>query len=109
MSSFKNSVAQSIGTGATTVYTAPASTTTTLIGLSLANIITSQITVDVTLTDQSAGTTVHLIKNAPLPTGSTLVVVGGDQKVVLEESDFIQVQASDGSSVDVVLSMLEQT
>ena len=62
-----------------TVYTCPSSTQTTVIGLSVANIVTSQITVDVKL-DKGTGDDVFLIKDAPVPVGSSLVVVGGDQK-----------------------------
>lgn len=106
---FKNSLQQGVGTVNTTVYTVPASTTATLIGLSLSNIIGANITVDVTLTDTSTGVTCHLIKTAPITVGSTLVVVGGDQKIVMETTDILKVVASDAGSTDVVLSFLEST
>jgi len=105
---FKNAVsAASIGTTATTVYTVPAVTTSTVIGLSVANVTTSQIYVDVTLTDTSAAKTVYLVKGAPVPVGSSLVVVGGDQKVVLETTDYIQVKSNIASSADVMVSALQ--
>lgn len=102
-----------IGTSATTVFTCPASTESTIIGLSIANIVTSQITVDVQL-DASGRTSgaedsVYLVKDAPIPVGGTLVVVGGDQKVVLEPGDTIDVTSDTASSADVVLSHLDIT
>lgn len=106
---FKNKVTGGVGTTPTTIYSVPADTVSTLIGLSVANILTENITVEVTLTDTSESTTVHLIKNAPVPVGSTLIVCGGDQKIVLETTDQIRVKASNGTAVDVVLSMLEQS
>ena len=101
-----------IGTSAATIYTCPSSTETT-IGLSIANIVTSQVAVDVKL--NGAGRTsgavdnVHLVKAAPIPVGGSLVVVGGDQKVVLEPGDTITVESDTASSVDVVLSHLDIT
>ena len=106
---FKNSASQGVGTALTTIYTVPASTTSTLIGLSLANIIGSNITIDVTLTDTSAAVTSHLVKSAPVPVGSSLVVVGGDQKIVMETGDILKVVSSAVVSCDVILSLLETT
>jgi len=106
---FKNAVTASIGTGQTSVYTAPSATTTTVIGLTVANRSGSQITVDVAVTDTSASTTVFLVKGAAVPAGGALVPIGGDQKVVLEASDIIKVTSSAASSADVIVSVLEQT
>lgn len=102
-----------IGTSPATVLTCGASTETTIIGLSISNIITSQITVDVQL-DASTRTSgaedsVYLVKGAPIPVGGSLIVVGGDQKVVLEPGDTIKVTSSTASSADVVISHLDIT
>jgi hypothetical protein len=50
---------------------------------------------------------VYLVKAAPVPVGGSLVVVGGDQKVVLEPGDAIKVTSDTASSADVVLSHLD--
>ena len=102
-----------VGASPATIYTCPASTETTIIGLSIANIVTTQITVDVKL--NGAGRTsgavdnVYLVKAAPIPVGGSLVVVGGYQKVVLEPGDTIKVTSDTASSADVVLSHLDIT
>lgn len=106
---FKNALYADVGTSQTTVFTSPASTTSTIVGLSLANITTSNITVDVEVTDNSSGTTVYLVKNAPVVVGGSLIVVGGDQKLILEQNDTIKVTSSDATSVDVFLSMLQSS
>jgi len=106
---FKNKVYANLGTAQQDIYVTPASTTSTVIGLSLANTTVSTITVSVKLIDTSTATTVYLIKDAPLPAGSSLVVVGGDQKVVLEAADKIAAVSSLTTSVDVVMSVLEIT
>ena len=104
--SFKVSAVAGVGTTTTDAYICPSSTSTTVIGLSLANISTSQITVTAVVSIQG-GATARLVKDAPIPVGSSLVVVGGDQKVVLGAGDEIKITSSAVSSVDVVTSYLE--
>ena len=83
-------------------------TETTIIGLTCANVTTSAVTADVVHVDSSANNT-HLVKTATVPAGGSLVVVGGDQKVVLQVGDLIKVKSSAASSIDVVMSILEIT
>jgi hypothetical protein len=51
----------------------------------------------------------YLIETAVVPVGGSLVVVGGDQKVVLQASDILVAVTSAASSADVVASYLEIT
>tara|TARA_B100001939_G_C16604204_1_gene472344 strand:+ start:178 stop:507 length:330 start_codon:yes stop_codon:yes gene_type:complete len=97
-----------VGTSAATVHTGAASTETTIIGLSVANIHTAQIEVDVQL-ENNDGDNIYLIKAAPVPVGSSLVVIGGEQKVVMNASDVLKVTSNTASSADVALSILEIT
>lgn len=91
---------QSVGvTTEATVFTGPTSTETTVIGLSVANTSTSAATASVKLNSA------HLVKDAPIPVGGALVVVGGDQKVAVEAADTLKV--SSDVTVDVVTSTLE--
>lgn len=106
---FKNSVTASIGTSATDVYTAPGATTTTVIGAAVSNRVASTIAVDATVTDTSGSVTAYLVKAAPVAAGGALVLIGGDQKVVLETGDKITVTSDTAASADVVISVLEQT
>ena len=105
---FKIKTDTAVGTSAATIYTCPSATQTTIIGLSVANIVASQITVDVQL-ENNDGDNIYLVKAAPVPGGSALVVVGGDQKVVMEASDVLKVTTNTASSGDVALSILEIT
>jgi hypothetical protein len=95
-----------VGTSAATIHTGAGSTETTIIGLTIANIVTSQIEVDVQI-ENNDGDNIYLIKAAPVPVGSSLVVVGGEQKVVLNASDVLKVTSNTASSADVALSILE--
>lgn len=90
-----------------TVYTTPASTTGVVIGLSLANLLSNDITVDVKVSNND-GDNVFLVKNAPVPNGGMLEVVSGN-KVILEASDSITVQSNTANSLDSTLSVMEIT
>jgi hypothetical protein len=96
-----------------TIYTGKSGTETTIIGMSIANITTSQVTVDVKIesntSDTETNANVFLIKDAPIPVGGTLVPVGGDQKIVLLNTDVLKVQSDTANSVDTTLSILEIT
>ena len=98
------------------LYTTPSNTTTVVLGLILANVHTSQVTVSVKLVSDTSGggrsatnTTTHLLKDAPIPVGSSLVVVGGEQKVVMEPGDGLEITSDTASSADALASILEIT
>ena len=106
--SFKSQVTPNIGTSgspSTVTATVTSGTTATLIGLSLANTVSSNITVSAKL-NKSGGSSAFLVKDATVLPGGALVVVGGDQKVVLEAGDTITAYASSGNSIDAVVSYL---
>lgn len=98
---FKNYTGASIGTTPSTVYTVPSSTTAVVIGCNLANRISTQLTASVQL-----GST-YIVKDVPIPAGSALSVLDG--KIIAEAADTIVVTSSDASSLDVIVSVLEQS
>lgn len=95
---------KNVGTSASAVLTAAAATQTTLIGLSFANTSSSPITVSAYITRSAVN--YYLVSGATVPVGSTLTVVGQDQKVVLNPSDVLYVISSAASSADVWSSAL---
>lgn len=106
---FKNSIQGPAGTAGLSVYTCPSATSATVIGVNVANIVTQNINVDVQITDNSAAVTKYLIKGAVIPQGSASILVGGEQKVVMEANDSITVTSDVDNSADVVISVLEIT
>jgi hypothetical protein len=106
---FRNSITGSVGIVETSVYTTPALTTATLIGLNVANVSNETIEVDVALFDTSKSVANYLTKGLVLPKGTSAVIVGGDQKVVLEESDEVRVRSNVDTSTDVIASILEMS
>ena len=107
---FKTFTAQNIDTssGKATLYTCPANTETTIIGLNIANILSVSITVTVELLDGGSPIT-HIVKDAIVPVGSSLVAVGGPQKIVMNATDVLKVYGSQANCCDAVLSVLEIT
>jgi hypothetical protein len=103
--SFRSNVAANIVTTGNTVYTCPAATQTTLIGLTLSNKSDGTVSANVAL--RRSAVDYSIISNAPILTGSTLVPIGGEQKVVLEPADEIRVIATSNNAIDVIVSLLE--
>ena len=105
---FKNRTLRAVGTSPVDVGAVVASSTeTTLIGMTLANVTSAVISVTATLNDGT--NTTHIVKDAPIPTGGSLILLGGDQKVVLMTGDKIIVTSNTASSCDVIMSFLEIT
>ena len=97
------------------LYTTPGSTTTVVLGIMVANVHSSQVTASVKLVlDTSGGgraatnTTTFLVKDAPVPVGSSLELLSGN-KVVLETTDKIQIDCSVADKVSVTMSIMEIT
>ena len=95
-----------------TLYTVPSSTTTVIIGLTLCNIHTTTVTADVQLVSDTSDTetneTVLLIKDVPIPAGSSLELLTGG-KVVVQATDIIKIDCSVTAKIDATLSILEIT
>ena len=106
---FKNAAAAATGTYEVSVYTVP-SATTTVIGLTCANVTsTSPVKVSIRVYDSSGTAHFFIVKNAEVFEGGSLVAVGGDQKLVLETGDIIKVQSDTASSIDTIVSVMEQS
>jgi len=104
---FKLKTKANVGLTTTNVYVVPGSTTTTVIGITLANISGSGINVGVGVTRASADD-IKLLKNVPISQGSTLEFMQGN-KVVLETTDTLTVSSDANNSLDVALTILEMT
>ena len=96
-----------------TLYTVQTGSTIVMLGLILANVHTSQVTASVTLvstttkTGQTQNTTSHIIKDVPIPSGSTLSVLDG--KIILNVGDIIKIDCSVADKLSATMSYMEQT
>lgn len=104
-STFTSYVAKDVGTSPVSLITVPAATADTVIGLSIANTTAASITADVYVTRSAVN--YYIIKGVSIPTGSTFIMSGGDQKIVLIASDVLKVVTDTATSADVIASVLE--
>ena len=87
------------------VYTVPSSTTTVVIGLTLANTSSSQITDSIKLHSTQ---NVFLAKDIPIPSGSSFEYMGGN-KIIMETGHTLGVISNTAYSLDTVASIMEIT
>ena len=95
-----------------TLYTVPSSTTTVILGLMLCNVHTSQVTASVQFVSDTSDTetnqTVLLVKDIPIPVGSTVELLSGN-KVVMQTTDVLKIDCSVAAKIDAALSIMEIT
>ena len=69
------------------------------------NVTSSQITVEVYINDSSND--IHLVKDAPIPAGSSLQVLDGGAKIVMQSGDALKIKSNTASSADVWVSVVD--
>ena len=95
------------------VYTVPSSTTAIVLGLMVCNVKTSQVTASVRLNTNTVdgshtNQTVLLVQDVPIPVGSSVELLAGN-KVVMQTTDFLEIDCDTTAGVDVTLSIMEIT
>ena len=104
---FKLKTKANVGIATQNIYVVPSATTTVVIGITLANTSGTGCLVGVGITRPSTDD-VKLLKNAPIPQGSSLEFMAGN-KVVLETADTITVDSDTNNSIDATLTIMEIT
>ena len=104
---FKLKTKANVGVSTSNVYVVPSATTTVVIGVTLANTTGSSINVGVGVTRASSDD-VKLMKNVPIPQGSSFEFMAGN-KVVLETTDTFTAESDVNNSLDVALTIMEIT
>jgi len=90
------------------LYTVPSSTTTIILGLTLCNVHTAQVSATVEIVDTSASVTSTVIKDAPIPVGGSLEIMSGN-KIVVETTDVVKVSSSIADKISATMSIMEIT
>ncbi len=90
------------------LYTVPSSTTTIILGLTLCNVHTAQVSATVEIVDTSASITSTVIKDAPIPVGGSLEIMSGN-KIVVETTDVVKVSSSIADKISATMSIMEIT
>lgn len=77
----------------------------TIVGISLSNTSASQVIVDCYINDGVSD--IYIIKDAPIPAGSTLQVLDGGAKFVIQSGDELHVISDTANAVDVWVSAVD--
>jgi len=104
---FKLKTKANVGVTTENVYVVPSATTTTVIGITLANVSGTGINVGVGIT-RATTDDVSILKNVPIPQGSSLEIMQGN-KIVLEATDTLTVKSDVSASLDVAVTIMEMT
>ncbi len=107
ISKFKNATKEDVGNSWHILYTAPSGKDSYVIELDIASKGNTGVQISVRVHDISSGDDVFIVKQAPVPLGSSLQVIDG-QKLVLEVGDRLEVICdSTGEFVDAIASLIE--
>ena len=102
---FKNIMGKQIGTERVVVYTVPAATSTTIIGMNIANLTGSMVTADIEIGDEGSSIA-HMIKGMPT-FNIPMKPIGKGEKIVLDATNTLYVKSDTTDSLDVILSLVE--
>ena len=78
-----------------------------IIGLRLTNILTSSVTVDIYIDKGGAGTDRYIAKTLSIPPATSVELIQGGAKVVLQNGDVLYGLASAASSIDAFVSRVD--
>jgi hypothetical protein len=101
----KNALYSELGTTPTTVVTTISNGKTTVIGLSLTNLLEIPVLASIQLDD--GVTAAYFLKNVVVPPNQSLRVINGGEKLVLGVSTDVIIEASEDISLDLVMSYVE--
>ena len=91
------------------IYTVGTGKTTIVIGFNICNITTStDISVIVEIDAAGAEDDIKLVKDLPIPTGASIEIMSGN-KMILNAGDELKITSDTANSVDVLLSIVEQS
>jgi len=100
---FRRYTSNNVGTSAATVFTADSYDT--IINIRLANVLGTVITASVYIND--GANDIYIIKDITIPSGSSVELIDGASRFVVQSGDALKVIASDASSVDVWVSAVD--
>lgn len=99
-------VTDAVSNVTTNVLSAGATATIIVLSVLVSNKTGASANVDVYLV--TAGDDVYLIRNAPVPAGSSLELISGN-KIIMESSDVLRARSDTSTALDIAVSYLEQT
>lgn len=109
---FKNVLSSELGTSETMIISTPNNATATVIGMSLTNLTSGIILVevrleqldDIALPSPTVLTSAYFVKDVAIPPNTSLRLINGGEKLVLASSMKIYVKSNVDASIDLVAS-----
>tara|TARA_R110002096_G_scaffold346776_1_gene540297 strand:+ start:16 stop:342 length:327 start_codon:yes stop_codon:yes gene_type:complete len=100
---FERHIARATGTGAATLFTS--NSDDAVISIRLANIVAASIVVDAYIS--SGGADYYLVKGITIPNGSSVELIDGASRFVVESGDALKVVSDTASSLDTWVSVVD--
>ena len=100
---FRRYTSNDVGASAATLFTSDSYDT--VVGISVANVTASAVIASVYINDGSND--IYLVKDAPIPSGSSLQVLDGGAKIVLQSGDALKIVSSAANSCDAWISVVD--
>ena len=78
-----------------------------VVGLRLANVLTTTVTIDVYIDLNGAGTDFYIIKGASIPPAGSLELVSGGSKIILNSGDVVRALCGTANGVHAWISRVD--
>ena len=78
-----------------------------IVGLRLANVLTTTVTIDVCIDLNGAGTDFYIIKGASIPPAGSLELVSGGSKIILNSGDVVRALCGTENGVHAWISRVD--
>ena len=104
---YKLAATKILATGSTTLYTAPAATTSIVKNIYISNTTTGSIYMDIVVNKSGSATNYFLIQSASVPVQTSFQPIS--DPLVLQTGDTVKINTSVVSGSDTLMSYLEIT
>jgi len=78
-----------------------------IVGLRLANVLTTTVTIDVYIDLNGAGTDFYIIKGASIPPAGSIELIQGGSKIVLNNGDVVRALCGTANGVHAWISRVD--
>ena len=102
---FERASASAVGTGETALVTS--NSDDAIIGIRVTNILAAAVTCDCYIDKTGSGTDYHICKGLAIPPNSSVELIQGGAKIVIQATDVLNIKSDTGSALDVWVSYVD--
>jgi len=102
---FERAYSSAVGTGEATLLTSDSDDA--LIGIRVTNILSSAVTCDCYIDATGSGTDYHICKGLTIPPNSSVELIQGGAKIVIQSGDILHAKSNTGSALDIWVSYVD--